>query len=276
MNAVTGAFLLAMSATTPHGLRWNAPEGCPDAAAFRAAVEHRLEASLDTLAFDVGVDVDPSPDGFVARVTIADAEQRTLASASCTELSEAVAVIVARLALERRTVPAPLSIPQWNAGLRADFVAGAGSTPELGLAGELVGWFAWRELRIELAAEHWRTSTARLDGADAGVDIHLDTLAVRAGWQRGVIRAWLEGEVGTLSGTGFGVMTAQSGDATWLAGGGGASAAWPVAPHTQIVVGGDVEFVIDRVGFALGSGTVIYRTPPATIRAGVGIEVGWR
>jgi hypothetical protein len=271
--------VLALAATThARGLRWNAPDDCPDEATVRSAIERRLEASLDSVTFEVGVDIDPGPEGFVAHVSIADTEPRTLASASCAELTDAVAVVIARLATEVRAAPVhvPRRVPAWNVGARGDAIAGSGTTPELGVAGEVAAWFAWHRMRVEVLGEHWRASTARLDSTAAGVEVQLDALGIRAGVERGVLRAWAVGELGVLHGTGLGLMAPKSGDATWLAVGAGAGAGWPIAPHVRLVLACELEIPFDRVGFALGSGALVYRTGLVAVRGGLGIELGWR
>jgi len=85
---------------------WHAPSGCPDAADVRTRIERRLGASLDATVHGIEISVVRERGAFVAQIdaralTVAN-DVRTLRSARCDELADAVAVIVARLASEAR------------------------------------------------------------------------------------------------------------------------------------------------------------------------------
>ena len=85
---------------------WHAPAGCPDAADVRTRIERRLGASLDATVHGIEISVVRERGTFVAQIdaralTVAN-DVRTLRSARCDELADAVAVIVARLASEAR------------------------------------------------------------------------------------------------------------------------------------------------------------------------------
>ena len=156
-------------------------------------------------------------------------------------------------------------------------MVGSGNVPTVGAAGELAGWVGWHDGFVELAGARWLSSTATIDSTTtAGVDVRLSAAALRAGWRFGAVRAWIGGEGGRLNGTGVGLMAPHGGSGTWITAGGGAGVAWRLARHVRGVVGVDVEIAIDRVQFALDSGEVIYRTSLIALRAGAGIELGWR
>ena len=96
---VTGT---GVAAASP--LVWDAPEGCPDAAEVQARIARRL--GVDDVVHGVEITVVRTRAGFVAEIdaralTVAN-DVRTLRSARCDELANAVAVIVARLASEAR------------------------------------------------------------------------------------------------------------------------------------------------------------------------------
>lgn len=92
-------------------LVWQAPSGCPDAADVRTRIERRLGATIDGASIDetahgIEITVVRHRGAFVATIdaralTVAN-DVRTLRSARCDELADAVAVIVARLASEAR------------------------------------------------------------------------------------------------------------------------------------------------------------------------------
>jgi hypothetical protein len=300
-RSIALAVLVAASSARADGLDWRAPAGCPAAEAVRAAVERRLEASLDSVAFTVDVEIAQGDAGFVATIRVPDTTDRVLTSASCDELTDAAAIVVARLAKEARDrtalrappIVAPAAVvppvvavvepppvvrpPHWTAAIRASAIAGTGNVPDVGGAGELAASLAWDHVFVEVAGARWLTSRAALDeAAMAGVDVQLEAAALRTGWQREVLRAWVGGELGRLQGTGVGLTASRTNSGRWLAAGGGIGAAWRVAGHVRGVVGLDVEIAIRRVQFALDSGSVIYRSSPVAVRAGVGIELFWR
>jgi hypothetical protein len=95
------AFVGATS-TADASIDWTAPAGCPDAKGLRSRVEQRLDQSLDEVEVDVDIQVSRRRGQFVATVdlgalTVAN-DVRTLTSPRCTELADAVAVIIARVA----------------------------------------------------------------------------------------------------------------------------------------------------------------------------------
>jgi hypothetical protein len=218
------------------------------------------------------------------------ADSRTLTSESCSELTDALAVVIARLASfveppkaiveiepalvrtdERRSIA-------WNAGIRLDGIVGTGGAPDLGIAAGLGVWGTRKSLSLEIAVSRWKANSATVaDSTMAGVDVSLDALAVRAGWRPANrhIRGWIVGELGSMEGVGVQLDGSRRGSARWSAVGAGAALAWPVADHVALVGAGEVEFLIDHVKFALDSGSVLYRTPAVAVRASLGIEVGW-
>src|SRR5438874_218051 len=86
------------------GIAWDAPASCPDRASMRTRIERRLGRSLDDVVLGIGVDIRARGGRFVATidlraVTVAN-DVRTLTSARCDELEDAIAVVVARIARE--------------------------------------------------------------------------------------------------------------------------------------------------------------------------------
>ena len=100
--------LSLVASLQPHNLRSLrvvAPAGCPDAASVRARIEQRLGHSIEDMVVGIDVAIAHEHGQFVARidlgaVTVAT-DVRTLSSARCDELADAVALIVARVASER-------------------------------------------------------------------------------------------------------------------------------------------------------------------------------
>jgi len=275
------------------GIAWQAPAACPDAAALRARIAQRLEIEPDV---EITIDVELIGARYVATVDIGG-DVRTLASARCDDLADAVAVIVARAAGEhhrakprlamRETEPEvaiakPLVAPHartWVLGARLSGVSGIGIIPEVGLGAELAITLRRHSTLAELAATRWALSEAQVHaGAPAKVDVGLDVTAMRVGWRSEdkPLRGWASVEIGTMYGDGIALANAQVGEGRWAAAGAGFGVAWPMTRWLRLVGTTEVMLAIDRVRFALSDGQVVYAPAPMSARATCGIEVGWQ
>ncbi len=287
---------------TDAGLVWQAPAVCPDAGEVRARIERRLGMPIERAVHGIVVDIAPSDDGlahgFVARIdlrgiTVAN-EVRVLTSTRCDELTDAVAVIIARLAAENRRppgeprverarvvadTPPPVPPRAWGGGVRALGISGIGALPRVGVGGELAAYARVRSLFAELAGARWLPSRRVLQaGTPGGVDVRMEVMSVRLGWGPGdlPLRAWVAGELGSVQGKGIALDDAQVGSAMWTGAGAGFAVAWPMTPHTRLI--GIIEAVmpLQRARFVLQDGAEVYRPAVATVRCGLGLEVGWR
>jgi hypothetical protein len=94
--------LLAWCSTAgADGLSWKAPRGCPSEGALRERIERRLEHSLDDVNLDVAVAVSrPRGGRHVAVVALSGHPARRLEATRCDELTDAVAVVIARIAAD--------------------------------------------------------------------------------------------------------------------------------------------------------------------------------
>jgi hypothetical protein len=282
------AAVCSTATAAPH-VGWQAPVGCPDSKVLLAAIARRLDVPLDRVELAADVKIETTADGFVAHIHGDATETRELASASCSELTDAVAVIVARSATERVAVvepsepsiavaatPAlPPSVSVWNLGARISGLAGIGNLPNLGVAGELAVIGIRGPLAIELAGSHWLSGSTNV-ATDASVNIGVDALALRVGWRGEHVRAWLDGEIGRVHADGVGLADAMRGAERWTAIGGGAGYALPLAPHLLAVAAGEVELATNGVAITLLDGNTIYETPVIAIRGRLGLEVTWR
>lgn len=301
----------------PHdaALRWRAPVGCPGADDVRARIERRLGASIDGVVRGVAVDVTDRGRGevprFVARIDLrgdaaAADEVRVLSSARCDELADAVAVVVARLAAERRPPPvraepggpASSELPldrsverespplinalrppaPWGADVRVVGVSGIGAQPGVSVGGELTATLRRRSAIVELAGMQWLSSTRALRvGATEALDIDLRLAALRLGWgsERLPLRAWLSGELGTLRGTEPGSLGPQVGTARWVAAGAGFAVAWPMGAYARLIGAIELAVPVERVRILWPDGSEMYRSSMVTVRSGLGLEVGW-
>ena len=299
-------------------LIWQAPDSCPDAAEVRARVARRLGAPIDRVVHGVAVDVAIQRDSrgarYIARIDLrglrsvsgpvaraaadagTDAEIRVLTSARCDELTDAVAVVIARIAAEaapagglggelraeRPAAPrdaAPAPRPSWGGGLRLIGLSGIGALPGVSVGGELSGYVRARWLLAELAGMTWVRNVSFLRaGGPARIDVGLALAAVRVGWgpEHLPLRAWLTAELGQLRGEGIGLEDPPVGTRRWLAVGAGFAVAWPMFEHARLVGTIELAAPLQRERFALSDGSELYRPGPVTVRSGFGLEVGWR
>ncbi len=289
-------------ARAERGFVWAAPEPCPDAADMRARIERRLGMPVDGSVHGIEVEIGREGSGFIARidtrgVTLGN-QIRTLTSARCDELADAVAVVVARLATEARVrqdeiarrsaassvtaaaaPPARRTPGPWGGGVRAIAVSGVGVLPGVGVAGELALYARRRSQFAEIAGTRWARSAKYLaDGAPGAVDVSLFSVALRAGWSPPAmyIRAWGVVEVGPMTGEGIALNDSRIGAGRWTAAGAGLGVVWPMFDRARIV--GSVEFLaaFEQVRFVLTDGEEIYRPSVGVARCALGLEFGWR
>lgn len=293
---------IAAPAAAEPGFVWDAPATCPDGDDVRARIERRIERRIGRALELHGIEVAISRDGdrFVARVDTRGATVanliRTLTSARCDELADAVAVVVARLASEWSPVaPAPSSIAavraiaipvehhpasaRWGGGMRAMALSGVGAMPRVGVGGELGGFVRRHDLFGELAIARWATRPSELvDGAPGRVEVGLEVVALRAGWASATMpmRAWIGGELGTMTGRGVALADPRMSAARWAAVTSGFAVAWPMSPRVRLLGTFEVGIALARPRFVLAEGGEIYQPSFATARCALGFEVGWQ
>lgn len=298
--------------TPPSTLAWRVPAGCPDSTSLRTRIEARLERSLDDAPVGIEIDVTYAGGRYIARidlraVTVAN-DMRTLKSKNCSELADAVAVVIARAASDaiarrevaarddgdepppRRSVVAataqfipdpdpPTSPPsRWAIGARISGVSGIGVIPKVGLGGELAITMRHDSTLAEIAGTRWVTSAAQFhDGAPAKVDVDLDVAAFRLGWRPTDVplRAWLAVEGGSMRGNNIVLPTQQLESGRWLAAGAGFGIAWQMNRYCRLVGATETMLAIERVRFSLGDGMIVYAPSPMSVRTILGLEVGF-
>lgn len=296
---------------------WSAPLKCPGIDDVRARVERRLGGSIEGAVRGVEIQITRDGSDFVAQIdaralTVAN-DVRTLRSARCDELADAVAVIIARLASEVRGAEPPPphgAAPKqeaafvaetrgpdetvrrdavlekapplrhtWGGGVRLLALSGVGALPRINLGAELAGYVRYQRYILELAVGRWVPQEARLDpGAPARVDVGLDVVTLRGGWgpEELPIRAWLSGEVGSMSGEGMSVVDPRTESSRWIALGGGFGVAWPMTKYARLVGTFELAIPLVRTTFMLQNGADLYQPAPAAARCALGLEVGWR
>jgi hypothetical protein len=293
--------IVLATATSAHaqgdlGFAWQAPAACPDASALRTRVEQRLGHPLAETT--ISVDVEELGARYVAQVDLGDDDVRTLTSARCDDLADAVAVVVARAAGEHRAAPTQVAVRDvdepapavhaqvaaphlrtWSISARLSGVSGVGVIPEVGLGGEIAITLRRKSAMAELAETRWAVSKAQLHGGGpAHVDVGLDVTALRIGWrsQQAPLRAWASVEGGSMYGNGVELENASVGEGRWFAAGAGFGVAWPMTKWARLVGTTEVMVAVERVRFSLGDGTVVYAPSPMSARATCGIELGWQ
>lgn len=277
------------------GFIWQAPATCPDGEDVRARIERRLGTPLELHGIEVSITRDGT--AFVAHVdtrgvTVAN-QIRTLRSARCDELADAVAVVVARLASEWRRVAVPPAAPRveavavdevvsppprrWGYGIHAMALSGIGTVPRVGVGGELSLFVRRKDYFGELGFARWASESAYLvNGAPGRVDVGLDVVTTRIGWSptRMPLRAWVGSEVGAMRGQGAALADPQQGSAPWFAVTAGFGVGWPMARHARLVGTFEIAVPTSQVSFMLAESGNIYTSSPAAARCALGLELG--
>lgn len=303
----------ARGARAENGFVWDAPATCPDGDDVRARIERRLGGPLEIHGVEVAVTRDGR--GFVAHVdtrgvTVAN-QIRTLTSARCDELADAVAVVVARLASEWRRVeaqpaalvvhdagievddapvpthavvrdlPSPPASPAtrgWGGGVHALALSGVGTVPNVGWGAELAVFVRRKSAFAEVGYARWSPNPSYVHpGAPGRVEVGLAAMTVRAGWSPAhmPLRAWVGGEVGSMFGAGAALEDTRAGSAPYIAMTAGFGVGWPMSQNARLVGTFEVAVPTRTVHFALAEGGDIYTSSAGAARCAVGLELGW-
>ena len=275
------------------GLVWSAPPECPDAAAVRARIEQRAGTTIEALTVGaIEISVRHTGDEMIAAVTV-DGDLRELRSASCDELADAVAMIVARVArvrVARREDPVeaavvtapPVSIDvapssPWSAGARVATTSAVGVLPGVAVGGELGVFVRRGSIAGELGYARWRAGSAHdlMYGDD--VAIGLGAGVARLGWRFSSvpIGAWVVGELGSMTGTGAIWDDGRAASARWCAAGVGTGAHWMLGRRVELRATAEALDAVVRPRFELGDQLTVYEPARISTRVSVAVEVGW-
>jgi hypothetical protein len=286
--------LTASVASAQTGFVWTAPAACPDGEDVRARIERRLGAPLEVHGVEVAITRAGAV--FVAHidtrgVTVAN-QIRTLTSARCDELADAVAVVVARLASEWRRIERPVVVERavpteaprvveppriWGYGVHAMALSGIGTVPRVGIGGELSVFVRRKNYFAELGFARWASQSQYLiEGAPGRVEVGLDSITARIGWSptKMPLRAWLGSELGSMRGEGAALLDPQAGRAPWFAVTGGFGVGWPMARYARLIGTFEVAVPTSRVSFMLAQSGDIYTSSPIAARCALGLELG--
>lgn len=302
---------MARPAVCEPGFVWQAPSSCPDSDEILSRVERRLgdaAPGVEGMLHGIEIEIARDHEGYLATVdlrgvTVAN-DVRTLRSARCDELADAIAVIVARVASEARhprvayavddesppgterrlsrpgAEPAATEVTRkWGGGIRALALSGVGAQPGVGVGGELAVYVRKHDLFGEVSYARWMPSSELLQiGAPGRVDIGLAVTALRLGWapERLPLRAWLGAELGVINGAGVALSAPDAGSSRWTAIDAGFGVGWPMAKHARLVGTFEVAAPLGRTRFSLVDGVELYASGFASARCAFGIEVGWQ
>lgn len=302
----------AGSAAEPLGLslRWSAPADCPDQQTLLARVAElvgerggaQTHEPLEVLA-----SVTPRDGGFVAelRTTQRGAERtRVLEAASCNELTEASAVVIA-LALsppDETAQPAPLPAPT-PAAPRAPVPdeaqppdtpvrrsntrlgTGAGVVTDFGTLAPVAVGFALgiggrygRYLEHGLRVSIFPNRSSTVEGhAEQGVNIGLVAAALSLCFEPFTGQLALAGcgelELGMLHVEGFGTPTRYNHDAPWVAPGLGVRVAYPERGPFRVAMTADALFPTEQTKFTITNLGVAHELPVVAGRLGLLAEL---
>lgn len=298
--------VLLASGSAAADVTWTAPAGCPDAAAVRAKIERRLDGmSLAGVSIDVTV---AKTQRFVATIESGANHERTLTATKCSELADAVALIVAQLATEARDnleiveapmavvalaqpvssergqgqpiVPEPEARPAdaWAGGFRALALSGIGMTPSVGVGADVSAFVQRGTNFVELGYAKWVPRPMQILASEAGtVQFDLQLVALRGGWASTnmPLRGWVGLEVGQMHGEGPALRTPASGVGRWVAISSGFGVGWPMSPRTRLVGTFEVAVPVQRAEFQFMDGSEVREPAPISARSALGVEVAW-
>ncbi len=301
-------------------LSWRAPTACPNASDVHARIARRLDPTTSSTSIDLDIAVDVTAvgvgrtAGYRARIHLSEGT-RTLSAARCTDLADAVAVIVARLvhdaqrarANQPRSIEALDNIPAfattpnevphlpsappavesgditpgthpdaWGGGVRLLALSGIGITTKVDYGGELAGYVRRHELYAEVGYARWAAQPTVVQSDIAAVDIGVSMLALRGGWVSR--RMPLRAWLGLELGSmrGDGAGISDPRSGRWTAIASGFGVGWPMSAHAYLVGTFEVAASLERTRFMLLDGNEIYQPSPASARCALGLEVTWR
>ncbi len=287
---------------------WTAPaDECPDEAAFIARVEAHFGGALDAdlTATVTATKTDP---GWTVRIetTTGDATgERTIEGATCAEVFDAAALVVAMAVPPKISSPPPPPEgegdrppppppqppspppspppppPPLPVHISARIVVGSNLGMLPGADPGFAAAFAVSRgrLRGEVGASTWLERSRSVDTDDGvrGADLSLKAAGLRACYLPAA-RVWTcaAGELGSMRGIGFGADDDFDRSSTWLAGGASAVAPFSLSRSFNIVVIADALAPIRRPRFLHDGPVEVYQPAPVIGRLWVGAAVQFR
>jgi hypothetical protein len=282
---------------TATAIEWQAPPGCPDAAAVRSATERLLGEPLSAFRtqrvraralvhrngsghWELALEL-TSPGGAV---------HERLVAVRCAALADVVALKVALAVdpfafidvvekprpIEKQTVT-PKAPPPFRAGVRPMVGTGFGPLPPVSPGVALFGSIQWAPWRAELGGQYWFARDVHYEPMpDIGVELQLMSGLARFCAVGTVGRVELPvcagAEVGAMRGEGFGLGANRADYSLWAALVTGPAVAWPVTRNIALWLEIDAILPLFRPGFRVRDFDSIYRAPPGAARTWAGME----
>lgn len=274
-------------------LTWTAPSDCPSQADVLAQIDALTPATTEParpLLVDAQIEARETG-GLTLQLSVGGAERR-LDAATCAELAEATAVIVA-IALHPDAPPSPPSsvAPAPARDLPSDheetsvrvalrgfglFDVAALPSPSPGLGAAL--GLRWPNLRVEGFFAMFAEQSATVDNpAGAGAEVGLALGGLRGCLGLGAPTVEVEAcgsfELGNLSASAFGVDAPRQGSALWLAPGLELDVGYPLSASVGLFGSMGLLTPLGREHFDLREIGAIYQPPKVSARGALGIEV---
>jgi hypothetical protein len=291
-------------------LRWSAPSGCPDEASVRGAIERFAShpvASPSGQRVQVAVDVASSSVGaWTVRIAITNpgdtvARERRIEGATCAEVTDAAALAIAMAIVAPRPSPSPAAEvpasqpprapepprdapkaptvrrPEQRGGVRVLAGADFASLPAPTFGAEIAGSWLFGANRLEAFGSAWlpvQASSTMLATAGA----HLSLFAGGARYCRMFLERALDVgacgglEAGAIRGMSYGVTRPAPGVGGWVAPSVGLLGQWAFSRPFSLELRLDGLVPVLRESFQIGAVGEIYRPPPVSGRALLGVE----
>ncbi len=288
-------------------LSWSAPAGCPDEAYLRAAVERIAGRALRSPGgprIPVRIEAMPSEGGaWTVRIAIeplgaAAPRERRLDGPTCAEVADAAAVVVAVAIAQAPapTPPAPVPVvvepgpdhaaqpapaPELRPGLRVFGGMDFASLPAPSFGVEVAAVLVSGADRVEVRGSGWLPEQA-MAASPAMAGAHVSLVAAGARYCRALVQHTIDlgacagVEAGALLGNSFGVTHPASGAAPWVAPDLGVLGLWNLTRRFSLALELDGLVPLVRESFQIGGVGAIYRPPPVTGRALLGLELHFR
>jgi len=282
--------LSAPAYADPARIALDAPPGCPDRAAFLQLVAQHADGA--TVELSAQVRVERTGPRWIATVDLPGADGRRLEGATCAEVMDAAALVLAFAVdiaepdavappepprpLEpsplRIARPAPAPPPVVDVRVRAGAVGDAGSLPGAAVAAAASA-AVWRgALGVELSTALFRPSEASVD-AGRVAPIGLWTVGLRGCRRLGFAAGCLGGEAGRMSADAGGLDAGMKTSALWSA---LSASAWlrrRVAEPAAVYAGAELLATLRRPRFVLDDDTDLHRPARFAARLLAGVEL---
>lgn len=264
------------------GVAWDAPPECGNAAELAVRVAAQLGRSVGIDEVTARATVVADGGAYRATVQLGDDEARVLTGASCAEVTDAIALILALAIRDAPPPPPPSVLPQPppsrrpGAPIELDLGAELGGDALL-LPGPAVGVGA--VLRIAREAWSARMSATIWDGQTAQERSAAATEVTLVSGQLGLCRRFGPGDgcvigaTGRMTGAGLVGADAATAARWWTAAGVRFGGGIPLGRRVVVGAGVDALVSLVRPRFVFDDGRDAYRTPMVTIRLGIVLTV---